>query len=846
VSTRLATLLFMALVVMGLVAKAWRALAMWLEADTGDGFLWLPLGIGAELVFAGIIVGIVAVAWRLRPVVGGVVAGLLVIGHIVWLTLNDISFRISQIGITWWRLRGDEGLRLRDFDLVSVGDVLPALVLSLACVVVALVALRQARRPGASLGTRGLSALVFVGMLLHGADVVVFSERNFGMAENPELLLLRTGLQTVRGTTAPTLPRTVPTPTDRAGRLALLAPEEPQPPTTMPPRAGPPVKNGIVFFSEGIARKHTGLEGERATPRLLETIEKYGALDLPHYYSTYHKSIAAIFSMTCADYPPPDAKNIMEVNPRIDCGAVPEVMAKHGVHPGLFHGGDFGFYDKLQLLGMRGFEVQKDARSLAGGGAWDNEWGIDDRVVVDALLQWIDTIPADERFFAVVIPIAAHYPYDIPPDVKPAYPGTSSKARFLSAVHFLDEGYGRLVQGLVERGRLDETALVYLADHGETVGERPRAQAGRRMAYEPSLHVPFTIVAPSLWKTRQTLPRVGSHVDLLPTMLDLMGLPADARHLGRSLVADDFQPRRVFIGASNGPKYVGFVDGRTKFIVGRASGVRELYDLERDPDETDNLADDFPEKVDRYTAQALAFADGQLEWLKTAPKLPDAIDVQVGMLEQAQVRVTTKDGRVVECVRPADSVGDGAVVDITGFDRLPYRRTCGDLPPILLGARPLVVTRARECVLVNLPEGGGTVEFILKDQPWQPFLTRIRAAVDKDLLARGDEATITAFGDGLQGQERPIGGRWRQARVAFPSSSRELIVRLTGEQRFQRPICVTFTEAAWRRPATRGAALTTTPPPAEATRPVTGPEDHDDDEEGHGHRPRGGADGDRH
>ena len=110
----------------------------------------------------------------------------------------------------------------------------------------------------------------------------------------------------------------------------------------------------------------------------------------------------------------------------------------------------------------------------------------------------------------------------------------------------------------------------------------------------------------------------------------------------------------------------------------------------------------------------------------------------------------------------------------------------------------------------------------------------------------GVEATITAFGDGLQGQERPIGGRWRQARVAFPSSSRELIVRLTGEQRFQRPICVTFTEAAWRRPATRGAALTTTPPPAEATRPVTGPEDHDDDEEGHGHRPRGRADGDRH
>jgi hypothetical protein len=840
VSSRLVTLLFMALVIMGVVAKLWRATAMWIEADTADGFVWLPLGVGSELVFAGLIVGVVEVAWRLHPVAGGVVAGVLVLGHIVWLTLNDISFRISQIGITWWRLRGDEGLRLRDFDLVSPGDVLPALALSAVCVVIAALAIRLDRRVSSSLlGPQRLAGLVFVGMLLHGADVVVFSERNFGMAENPELLLLRTGLQTARGTTAPTLPRTVPTPTDRAGRLALLRPEEPQPPSTTPSRATPAAKNAIIFFSEGVARKHTGLEGQRATPNLMATIERHGALELPHYYTTYHKSIAAIFSMTCADYPPPDAKNIMEVNPRIDCGAVPEVMAKHGIHPGLFHGGDFGFYDKLQLLGMRGYEIQKDARSLDRNGAWDNEWGIDDRLVVDAMLEWIDTIPPDERFFATYIPITAHYPFDIPPDVEPAFPGSSSKARYLSAVHFLDQVYGRLVQGLIERGRFEDTALVYLADHGETVGERPRAQAGRRMAYEPSLHVPFVVVAPAMFKTRQTLQRVGSHVDLLPTMMDLMGLPPDPRHLGRSLVAADFEPRRVFIGASNGPKYVGFIDGRTKFIVGRSSGVRELYDLVTDPDETNNLAGDFPEKVDRYTAQALAFADGQLHWLKTAPKLPDEVDVQVGLLEHARVQVTTADGRIIDCIRPADSMGEGADIDITGFDRLPFRRTCGDLPPIVLGTRPFVVQRPRQCVLVNFPEGGGTIEFILKDQPWQPFITRVRVAVDKELLARGDEGVVTAFGDGLQGQERPIGGRWRQARVAFPSSSRELVVRLTGEQRFAQPLCVTFTEAAWRKPGMRTATLSATPPPAGTTRPVTGPEDDDEEEERHGRRPHG-------
>ncbi len=837
------SLLFV-LVAMGMTAKLWRAASLWLEADTAVAFGWLPLGIGSELVFAGLLTGVIALAWRQKPVVGRVVAVLLVLGHIVWLALNDISYRISQIGITWWRLVGEEGMRLRDFDLVSPGDVAPAIALGLVCIGMGVVVVRRSsgwRLPALSL--RGLTGLVFVGMLLHAADVIVFSERNFGMAENPELLLARTGLQTAQGTTSPSLPRTIATPTDRAGRLALLKPEEPQPTSTTPMRAAPEAKNGIIFFSEGVARKHTSLEGAPTTPNLMATIAKHGALELPFYYAPYHKSIAAIFAMTCADYPPPDATNIMELNPRIDCGALPEIMAKNGIRPGLFHGGDFGFYDKLQLLGMRGFEIQKDARSLASSGAWDNDWGIDDRVVVDAMLEWIDTIPKDERFFAVFIPITAHYPFDVPPDVDPAFVGWSSKARYRSAVHFLDEVYGRLVSGLVARGRLDDTALVYLADHGETVGEHPRAQAGRRLAYEPSVHVPFVIVAPNLFRDHTLVPRVGSHVDLLPTMMDLMGLPADARHLGQSLLSASFEPRRVFIGASNGPKYIGFVDGRTKFVVGRTSGLRELYDLEADPDEVNNLAEAFPDKVDRYTSQALAFADGQLRWLKAAPKLPDEVDVQAGLLEHAEVRVTTAAGEIVECVRQAESVGPGAVVDVTGFDRLPFRRVCPGLPPILLGQRPMQLGRRRHCVLLNFPDDGGTVELILKDQPWQPFLTRIRAAVAPEKLARGDKAVITAFGDGLQGQERPIGGWYQQARVAFPSSSRELIVRMTGEQRFAHPICVTFTEAAWKMPYSRSATVTATP----TERATEGTDDDrnpaaDDDDDRHGRLPPGTGD----
>jgi hypothetical protein len=814
-SRRVPALLFVVAVVVGMLAKFWRAGDLWLEAGAFDGFVWLPLGLGAELLVAGVLAGLVALLLRVHVVVGKVAAVLLLLAEIAWLTLNDVSFRLSQIGITFQRIRGEEGVAIKDFNLMAMGDVLPALGFAALAVVCGVVLAAVTRNTTwlARVTQRVLVVATVCGAALTIADLAVFSDRNFGMADSPVLLVGRTWVRALFDRSEVNLPRTVATPRSKEERLALLKAQEPQPAAATPVRQKNTVKNGILFFSEGIARKHTGLEGQATTPNLLAAIKEYGAVDFTNYYTTYHKSIAAIFSMTCSDFPPPNAKNIMEVNPRIDCGSLPEVMVNNQVHPGLFHGGDFGFYDKLQLLGARGYEVQKDARAIAGNGLWESDWGVDDRAVVDTMLAWIDTIPVDERFFAVLIPITAHYPYEFPPDAARAFPGDDAKDRFYSAVHFLDEAYGRLIAGLKARGRLDDTAILYMADHGETVAERPRAQAGRRLAYEPSVHIPFVVVAPGVFSGHQQNARVGSHVDLLPTIVDLMGLAPDARNHGQSLVSSSYEPRRVFIGASNGPKYVGFVDGRQKFVVNRASGLRELYDLNTDPFEQHNIAGDFPEKADRLTSEALAFADGQLAHLKSAPKLPGDVDVQAGLLEFAEVRVVKADGTVVPCARDPESMGDAAVIDLKSYDKLPFRRTCpGEVRQPFLGTRAFKAGRTRDCVLVNVPDGGGATEIVLRGQPWLPFITRIRAGVQGSVIADDDEAVLTAFGDGKQGQEKPINKDNAFVRTTFPSSSKELVVRVSGKKPLLSPVCLTFTETAWRKaPATSPSAITAGP-----------------------------------
>lgn len=837
----------------GMLAKVWRAGDLYLEADTLAGFAWLPLGVGAELLVAGVFAGLSALLLDARRKVALVVMPLIIAFEIAWLTLNDVSYRISQIGVTFQRIRGDEGVKVKDFNLMAMGDVYPALWYTAAALVVAGAAVMWRRRHP-PFPSRAIIAASVIGAMLYVSDLAVFSNRNFGMAESPVLLFARTYLRAFAGRSEVHLDKTVAAPTTKAERLAMLAAQEPQPPGPTPTRAKMSVKNGVLFFSEGIARRQTGLEGQGTTPNLIAAMNESGALDLENYYTPYHKSIAAIFSMACSDYPPPNAKNIMAVNPRIDCGSLPEVMSENGIHPGLFHGGDFGFYDKLQLLGMRGFEVRRDARSIAGPGVWEHDWGVDDRAAVDAMLAWIDTIPEDERFFAVFIPITAHYPYAIPPDVNPAFPGHAAKNRFYSAVHFLDEAFGRLREGLRARGRLDDTALLYMADHGETVAERPRAQAGRRLAYEPSVHIPFVIIAPEVFTTWQKNGRVGSHVDLVPTIADLMGLPQDSRNHGQSLLSSTFSPRRIFLGANNGPKFIGWLDGKEKFIFNRNTGLQELYNLNTDPFEQRNIADDEPAKVTRLTGEVLAFYDGQLKHLKDAPRVAGEVDVQDGLLAYADVSVVKPDGTVVECPPDPASLGDDADLSIDGFDKLPFRRLCpGYTNQPFMGERGYRAGRARECVVVNVPEGGGTLRIELKNQPWQLFITRVRAAVQRTVISEEVEATITGFGDGKQGQEKSISRVDPYVRVSFPSSSTSMKVELKGTTPFETPICMTFTEGAWyKAPPKDQVVHAELPPDGEDPVPRRGrgrgrgrdadadADDGDDDEEddNHGRRRR--------
>jgi arylsulfatase A-like enzyme/tetratricopeptide (TPR) repeat protein len=150
--------------------------------------------------------------------------------------------------------------------------------------------------------------------------------------------------------------------------------------------------------------------------------------------------------------------------------------------------------------------------------------------VVDKALPWIESVK-DEPFFAWLHFYDPHTPYAPPEPFRTKYKGRPYKGE----VAFMDSQVGRVVEFLQSKGLLERTIMVVLGDHGESLGDHGEDAHGF-FIYEAATRVPFIIRAPlESARSRRVADPVRT-VDVVPTVLELLGLPAAAQVAGKSLV----------------------------------------------------------------------------------------------------------------------------------------------------------------------------------------------------------------------------------------------------------------------------------------------------------------------
>jgi len=181
----------------------------------------------------------------------------------------------------------------------------------------------------------------------------------------------------------------------------------------------------------------------------------------------------------------------------------------------------------------------------------------------------------------------------------------AARRAYFANISYLDDKIGRLLEVLERCGMAEDTVVIFCADHGDMLGER--GLWFKMSFFEGSARVPLLMAGPGLGSGRIDTP--ASLLDILPTLLDLAGIEADAAAGpldGESLLplARGAARRRPVLmeyaaEGSHAP-LVSIRDPRFKFNHCELDPP-QLFDLESDPQELTNLAGD-PAQAERVAA----------------------------------------------------------------------------------------------------------------------------------------------------------------------------------------------------------------------------------------------------
>ena len=229
--------------------------------------------------------------------------------------------------------------------------------------------------------------------------------------------------------------------------------------------------------------------------------------------------------------------------------------------------------------------------------------------IVDAALAWLEG-EKSKPFFAWVHLYDPHIPYAPPEPYASAYAGRGPYGLYDGEIAFMDEQIGRLTDWLALNGLDKSTIVVFVGDHGESLGSHGEGTHGY-FIYDYAMHVPFLVATPFEALRGKRVPAQVSTADVFPTILDLAGAAAQTKAQGRSLVGLMFDPGRK----DDVPAYGEAMASNIQFGWSALHALRtprykyidapraELYDLVKDSRERENVLAESPEVARRMKAE---------------------------------------------------------------------------------------------------------------------------------------------------------------------------------------------------------------------------------------------------
>lgn len=272
---------------------------------------------------------------------------------------------------------------------------------------------------------------------------------------------------------------------------------------------------------------------QEITPNLNKLIKDKGSL----YFDNYFQSIGrgntsdAEFVSNNSLYPSMEEFTYKQFEKNTFYG-LPWILKEAGYTPWVYHGFEKEFWNREKAYVNQGFErflseEDFDFEETIG-------FGISDREFLQQTLAYMkeqDSID-ENPFYSFIITLTSHTPYTMDEkyhvlDILPEHDNIVGD--YLQAVHYTDAQLGNFIEGLKSEGLYDNSIIALYGDHfgvnnsDESVFEPMMDILGEEYYFDHIMNIPLIINLPNT-EINETISRVGSQMDLYPTLLNLLGL----------------------------------------------------------------------------------------------------------------------------------------------------------------------------------------------------------------------------------------------------------------------------------------------------------------------------------
>ena len=331
--------------------------------------------------------------------------------------------------------------------------------------------------------------------------------------------------------------------------------------------------NVVVFILESFSAEHSAhlmpdVHSEGGYTPNLDRIMSEG-LTLERCYANGLTSISAPPAVW-SSIPSYEHSFMLMAESLAEYKALPTILKDRGYHTAFFCGsehGSMGFGAYAHLVDIEALYSMEDYYANHGKRNFDGAWGIWDEPFIDYMGEELCSFK--EPFFASLITLTSHHPFNVPDSAKGELPkGSTLNHR---PVAYTDRAIGRFMEKYKDEDWFQRTLFVFVADHVSS--ER---MAEKTLAVPGCFHIVGAMYTPDGALPSQRYEHIVSQVDIMPTVLGLMGNEEPYFAIGRDIFNEPH--REPFTLIRSGYGYVGLTDECVVDFDGNSSLGAYSYD----------------------------------------------------------------------------------------------------------------------------------------------------------------------------------------------------------------------------------------------------------------------------